>query len=203
MLWRVVSGMALGFLVVAAAGQLAVGWPDDDKGKKKKDKHKSDDKKHGPSNTDPSKLDGVVTNWGRPKEFAPGKVNAFWLWYEDDLWHLRTTGGGVGAHDFRGVVEVLGGRLSELKGKAGEYRGKLVDRYLYNAARTRIDFDFRTDQGMDGLNFAVDNPAATVRLQFALDGHEQPLHTRIGKNGDHPPRYVFVVPARPVNTGKK
>lgn len=141
--------------------------------------------------------DGVVTNWGKPKDFGPGKVNAFWIWYDDGIWHFRTTGGGKGAHRFNGTIEVGGGRLIALKGKKGEYAGKLVDQYIFNAASTAIAFDFRTDEGVDGLNFAVDGAATALKFTLAIDGQASPKHIRIGHAGDHPAGAVFTLPAHP------
>lgn len=151
----------------------------------------------------PQANDGVVTNWGKPKGFAAGKVTAYWVWHEDGVWHFRTTGGGKGAHRFNGTIEVIGGQLVGLKGKKGEYAGKLVDQYRFNPARTAIAFDFRTDEGVDGLNFAVDPAATGLRFTLAIDGQAAPQHIRVGKNGDHPPKAVFLAPAHPADAGKK
>lgn len=147
--------------------------------------------------------DGVVTNWGKPKNYAPDKVNAFWLWYSDDVWHLRTTGGGKGAHQFKGLIEVVGGKLDGLKGKNGEYRGKNVDRYRFNGALTAIAFDFKADEAEDGLNFSADAAATTLRFTLSYDGEAAPKAIRIGHDGDHPSAAVFTVPAHPVNAKGK
>lgn len=147
--------------------------------------------------------DGVVENWGKPKHYAPTKVNAFWIWYTDDLWHLRTTGGGKGAHHFKGTIEVIGGRLDGLNGKKGEFQGKLRDQFVFNTAQTAISFDFNTDEGEDGINFSL-NPAATgLSFNLLYDGIAAPNHIRLGRDGDHPSASPFTVPARPVNRSGK
>lgn len=145
----------------------------------------------------PKANDGVIRNWGRPVDFSIGKVNAYWIWYDDGIWHFRTTGGGKGAHRFNGQIEVVGGKLVRLKGGKGEYGGKNVDQFLFNAALTAITFDFRTDEGVDGLNFAVDGAATGLKFTLALDGDAAPRHIRIGKAGDHPAGAVFTLPAHP------
>jgi hypothetical protein len=141
--------------------------------------------------------DGVITNWGKPGDFGPGKVNAFWIWYDDGIWHFRTTGGGKGRHRFNGRIDVIGGKLIALKGKTGEYGGKNVDQFVFNGAGTTIAFDFRTDEGVDGLNFAVSPGAGGLRFTLAFDGDNSPKHIRVGKAGDHPRDAVFTVPAHP------
>lgn len=143
--------------------------------------------------------DGVVTNWGKPKDFEIGKVNAFWIWYDDGVWHFRTTGGGKGAHRFNGTIEVVGGKLIALRGKKGEYVSKLVDAYVFNQTNTAIAFDFRTDEGVDGLNFAVDAGATGLKFTLAIDGQASPKHIRIGKQSDHPAAAVFTLPAHPAD----
>jgi hypothetical protein len=143
--------------------------------------------------------DGVIENWGRPKNFdeAKGKVNSYWLWYDDGIWHLRTTGGGKGAHHFQGRIDVAGGRLVNLKGQKGEYGGRNVDRYVFSRDLTAIVFDFKTDEGVDGLNFMVGPATATLKFTLAYDGKAEPEHIRVGKNGDRPAKAVFTAPGHP------
>jgi hypothetical protein len=148
----------------------------------------------------PKSNDGAITNWGKPKDFSTGKVNAYWIWYDDGIWYFRTTGGGKGAHRFNGTIQVVGGKLIDLKGKKGEYSGKNVDRYVFSP--TGIAFDFRTDEGVEGLNFAVDKAATALKFTLALDGQAAPRHIRIGKQGDHPAGAVFTVPAHPPDPSK-
>jgi hypothetical protein len=144
-------------------------------------------------------FDGKVENWGKPKEWDGKKddINSFWVWYDDGIWHFRTTGGGKGAHHFQGKIEVADGKFVSLKGQKGEYTTKLVDRYVYNAENTAIAFDFRTDEGVDGLNFKVAPASATLKFTLSYDGKADPSHVRLGRQSDRPAAAVFAVPARP------
>lgn len=148
----------------------------------------------------PAANDGVVTDWGKPKDFAEGKVSAFWIWYDDGIWYFRTTGGVKATHRFQGTIEVGGGQLVNLKGKKGEYAGKNVDRYVFGPKG--IAFDFKTAEGSEGLNFAVDKNATALKFTLALDGEAAPKHIRIGKQGDHPKEAVFTLPANPMDAPK-
>ena len=40
--------------------------------------------------------DGQIADWGQPKAWAGSKddIDAYWIWYDDGVWHFRTTGGG-------------------------------------------------------------------------------------------------------------
>ena len=149
--------------------------------------------------------DGVITHWGKPKALEAGRFHAYWLWYDDGVWHFRTTGGGKGAPLFSGQIDVVGGRLIGLKGKKGEFAGKNVDKFIINPARTAIAFSFKTDEGIDGLSFAVEPAATALRFSLAINGDAAPKHIRIGRDSDHPAAAVFTVPAHPFDLpgGKK
>jgi hypothetical protein len=142
--------------------------------------------------------DGVITNWGKPKGFDTRKddVNAYWLWYDDGIWHLRTTGGAKGAPRFKGLIEVADGKLAGLDGTKGEFKGKHRDQFVFNPARTAIAFNFKTDESVDGLDFAV-TPSATLKFTLAINGDAAPKHIRIGHDGDHPAAAVFTAPGHP------
>jgi len=151
-------------------------------------------------------FDLKVDNWGKPKEWDGKKddINSFWAWYDDGIWHFRTTGGGKGAHRFQGTIEIIGGKFENLKGKKGEYGGGLVDRYVFNAEHTAIAFDFKTDEGVDGLNFKVAPATAVLKFSLSYDGKADPAHIRLGRQSDRPAAAVFAVPAQPPEVeGKK
>jgi hypothetical protein len=139
--------------------------------------------------------DGIVTDWGKPTAYEPGKITAVWVWHDDGTWYFRTTGGDKKPHKFQGTIEVVGGKLLDLRGKKGEYGSKYPDRYVFTPSA--IAFDFETADGVDGLNFAVDAGAAGLKFTVAIDGEASPKHVRIGKASDHPAAAVFTLPAHP------
>lgn len=153
----------------------------------------------GISPADDKANDGVITNWSKPKNYSIGKVNGIWVWYDydDGFWALRTTGGGKGSYRFVGEVAVAGGVLSGLKGIKGEPVGALGDTFVYNGAKTAIRFDFRTDQGVDGFNFATSPGATALKFTLSMDGQPATKVVRVGRSGDHPATPVFTAPARP------
>lgn len=151
----------------------------------------SADTKNGKAN------DGVVNNWDKPKNFSIGKINSYWIWFDDGEWHFRTTGGGKGAHHFAGEIEVVGGQFNQIKGLKGEKGGKLEDKFTFNGKKTSIKFNFKTDEGVDGIDFTVNNAADKLKFNLSMDGKSIPGNIRIGKDGDHPPDGTFTTSAHP------
>lgn len=147
--------------------------------------------------------DGVVTNWGKPNNFSIGKINAFWVWCENDVWHIRTTGGGKGTHRFQGQIIVSGGKLSGLQGNSVDVSKKSSDRFIFNPKKTALAFDFKTDEGVDGIDFKVDNADARLTFAMILDGESHPKHIHVGKAGDHPPTAIFYAPGQPLDLQNK
>ena len=73
--------------------------------------------------------DGIITNWGKPKAFEPGKPAHYWLWYDDGLWRIRTTTASK-RHHFVGKIEVAGGKFNEILGWNGERAEKRIRQLL-------------------------------------------------------------------------
>ena len=151
----------------------------------------SADTKNGKAN------DGVVNNWDKPKNFSIGKINSYWIWFDDGEWHFRTTGGGKGAHHFVGEIVVNGGQFKQITGLKGEKGGKLVDKYIFNGNKTIIKFNFKTDEGVDGIDFTLTNSSDNLKFSLFMDGKSNPGNIRIGKDGDHPPDGTFTTSAHP------
>ena len=153
--------------------------------------------KNAKANAKAKANDGVITNWNKPPEYGPGKVNAYWIWYDDGMWRFRTTGGGKGTPRFHGRIELVGGQFAAIKGLNGEVKGTTSDRYVFNSARNALAFDFKTNEGQDGLNFNVTPGTSAIRYTLAIDGEAHPKHIRVGKAGDHPKGAIFTTPGNP------
>jgi hypothetical protein len=152
---------------------------------------------------DPPKAnDGIIVNWGKPPKFEPGAPAHFWIWYDDGVWHLRTTTQKK-QHRFDGLIEVAGGRVTDLNVPKGEGFGPNSDRIAWNKERTAILFDFVTDGAVDGVNFKVDKTATALKLKLVMDGTPNPKVIAVGRAGDHPKAAEFVLPAHPPAPKKK
>ena len=137
----------------------------------------------------------AVNPVGKPKAFGPGKTARYGLWYEDGQWHLRTTA--KKGHRFHGAVRIEGGEFSRLEPIKLDQEGKGADRFAWNAAKNEVRFDFRTGGSVDGFDFKVDKPTATVWFGLRIDGEERPNAVFVGRMGAHPAAVPFVLPARP------
>jgi len=143
--------------------------------------------------------DGQITNWGQPKAFAGAKtnINAYWIWYDDGVWHFRTTGDGKRSPPVPGQDRSGRRRTCVPHRQEGRIQGKLGDRAIFTTKA--IAFDFKTDEGVDGLNFALNEAATELKFTLAFDGDAAPKHIRIGRDSDHAPGAVFTLPAHPAD----
>ena len=140
--------------------------------------------------------DGVITDWGKPKDFAAGKPAHYWIWYDEGTWHLRTTADKK-QHRFNGQIEAAGGHFSEIADSKGAKLTPNVDSFVYNKERTAVLIDFKSDTAVDGIDFKVEPFVTSLKFTLAIDGESQPKNISIGKAGDHPKQAVFTLPAHP------
>lgn len=113
-------------------------------------------------------------------EVTRGEAIAFWVWYDDAGWHVRTTSD-TEVHTFQGAIQLNGGEFENLAPVNTNHR----DRWTVNE-EGRLHFAFRTRNGMDGLDFQTQ--ARCVRLNLRVDG-EGAASVRTGAEateaGDH------------------
>ena len=165
-------------------------------------------------------LTGSVFAWsgkadvsGKPDDFSPSGHMGYYIWQDDDGFHIWTTTRGE-EHVFSGVIRtdgrlfnVRGHRLEQgdsfktyedVKGNSwfdGHGRNK-GNRFSaggrdVNYENDQIRFKFNTTGGSDGLNFRIQN-ANFVDFDLYIDGH--PINRRaihIGESGWHPYSHNF------------
>ena len=142
---------------------------------------------------------------GRPA-FAAGDDLAYYVWRDGDTWNVRWTTRGV-LRAFTGLVESTGGKLRSLKrvdvesesrivypsrplrvvvgprGRARAVGGRapvVVTREqdkIEKDGDTRIVFNSRTDNDIDGFSFKVDDNVESLR--FVLDVGGNPVPNRV------------------------
>ena len=137
---------------------------------------------------------------GEPKGFKPGDVDRYAVWHDKKGWHLRTTTAKV-KHHFQGSITVDGGTIEAAHSLRLEKEGKLADHWrLDMPGRQKLAFDFKTDEGVDGIDFKVSASAKTIHFNLLIDGKHQAKKILIGQDNDHPAQDPFTLPAHP---GKK
>lgn len=117
---------------------------------------------------------------GKPDTFDPGKSRGYYIWHDRDGLHIWTTTRGQ-EHEFSGVIRT--------NGKFADIHGQRIERndfYKISSGRDRITFKFKTDGGIDGLNFNI-NGGKYVDFDLFVDGHRiDPKQIHIGDRGWSP-----------------
>jgi hypothetical protein len=133
---------------------------------------------------------------GKPKDFKEGNVKSYAVWHSKKGWHLRTTTK-MYEHNFRGRITVEGGTFVQVHSFQLEKTGKLADYWKLGPKRHNLTFDFKTDKGIDGVNFTLSSEAKRIRFDLYIDGKHEPMRVFIGQAGAHPPEIPFTLRAHP------
>jgi hypothetical protein len=137
-----------------------------------------------------------VKSYGKPTNYAKAKGLHFYLWNDEEGWHLRAQSG-MKVHVFSGTIEVVGGKISkvgnfeslETSGKKGADQAKVSER--------KINFNFKTKGNMDGFDFQVSPEALQLKFRLLIDGDSRPELILIGTNSQPAPWANFVLEAHP------
>lgn len=133
---------------------------------------------------------------GEPKGFREGESMRYAIWHGKHGWHLRTTTA-KREHQFVGAIHIEGGTFEKPHSFHLEKEGKLQDQWKLSADRTAILFDFKTDRGIDGINFHVSPSAKFIRFHLHIDGKHHADRIFVGHGGHHPPADPFLLVAHP------
>jgi len=140
---------------------------------------------------------------GFPKKGDPGGgIGAIRIWYEDGMWHLRTsTENSVGKKDklmvFTGSVRCNDKMTVEGK-NLEKGKGKTSDTLTAHQDGKGFDFQFRTYGATDQADFKLTDKAKTLTFKLFIDGEKAATHRIIiGADGEHPAKNEFTLPAQP------
>ena len=158
---------------------------------------------------------------GRPV-FKEGTDLGYYVWKENDTWHVRwTTWGGV--RHFAGRVTSEGGDLKSLKRIDVETERRIIapgrparvvrgprgrvhvaggrppvvatreeDHIEKNGDRT-IQFASRTEGDLDGFDFKVDKNVNQLRFVLEVEGQSRTDNVEVGRENRHPDGNPFIV----------
>lgn len=152
-----------------------------------------------PGNESPVTADpGAVR--GKPEQNLVKVDNArYFVWHDSKGWHLRTAA--RARTQFSGSIRLGGGSFGKLRPIGLEATGKNPDRWVVNAERTEIRFEIHTVGSFDGFDFDVSGADASTRVVFDLSqgrqGRRMPRRVFLGRDGKHPQKSHFAVPADP------
>src|SRR5215213_10112473 len=104
---------------------------------------------------------------GRPEGALAAKLGAksarYYVWYDKQGWHLRTTASGT--RHFHGTIRVEDGKIASCVPVGLKRDGKKTqDAWRVGPDRKELKFDFRTSTASDGLDIKIDGDSA--ELQF-------------------------------------
>ena len=117
---------------------------------------------------------------GKPDNFDPGQSRGYFIWHDKNGLHVWTTSRGQN-HEFSGVIRT-NGKFANLS----DQRFERNDFYKLSSKRDVITFKFKTDGGVDGLNFKVEG-GQYVDFDLFIDGHRvNPKDIHIGDRGWSP-----------------
>ena len=133
---------------------------------------------------------------GKPKGLHTGDTVRYAIWHNENGWHLRTTTA-KREHVFRGHIRVEGGIFERIYSHDLENEGKLRDWWRVGPERRRVTFDFKTDRGLDGIDFRVSKSARRIHFELHIDGRPEPNRVLVGRFDQHPISIPFDLPAHP------
>lgn len=122
---------------------------------------------------------------GQPTQLHQGALESYWIWHDDDGYHLRTTT----AHD----RHVFSGHIECSRADAWVKAYQLKQDDFVRLAGQRIEFHLVTQRNLSGFDFRVDwGNSATFFLE--IDGHKGSLdHVFLGRENTHPASDPFTV----------
>ena len=124
-----------------------------------------------------------------------GKPARFYVWHDNQGWHLRSTAPKGKLTGFRGNV-----RLHKAKFLAIRQIGfdKRSDFGGVNEARTEAAFKFLTENKFDGFDFNVESEdGAQIEFELYCAGRKSPKRIFIGGDAANPKGHQFVLTADP------
>jgi hypothetical protein len=128
---------------------------------------------------------------GRPKNYELADQARFYLWRDDDGWHLRTVGPAKQAHGFRGTVRLHGTKFLKLTPVGLDKRNDSAD---VNAAGTELTFKFTTSNKFDGVDINLAKAdAAHIEFDLLLNGGKSPKRVFIGTAAANPTKHQFAL----------
>jgi hypothetical protein len=141
------------------------------------------------------KIEPIDPN-GEPKGFRAGNTARYAIWHNKNGWHVRTTTAKRERH-FKGIIRIEGGTFEKIHSHDLETEGRLRDWWKVGPQRQRVIFEFKTDRGIDGIDFRVSPSATLIHFNLHIDGKYEPELIFIGHHNHHPRSDPFNLPAHP------
>jgi hypothetical protein len=139
--------------------------------------------------------DSALDPRGRMEGSPTDKPARYYVWCDDDGWHLRSCSKVMNRFD--GSVRVGSATIQKCRPIGLESRGKRPDKWGLDQSRREIRFDIHTARSFDGFDFSVNDPSAELEFELRINGKAMPKRIFIGRDGAHPAQENFRLPANP------
>src|SRR5262245_13156997 len=125
--------------------------------------------------------------WKGKPEFTAGENKGYYIWQDDDGWHLRWTTKGKPIV-YAGTL-TCSGDFTDFKPVKKE-KGEIIKKESNKLLR----FDTRTEGGIDGLDFRLSPSTRTVTFDLNMDGAKaSATYVKVGRNKTHPTTVPFTI----------
>lgn len=138
----------------------------------------------------------TVNAYGRPDGSIVDQTARYYVWYDGDAWHLRTTAKGL--RHFNGTIRVTEAKIKSCVPvglKRDRQKKTMTDGWRISDDRSELKFSFRTATLSDGLDIVVDGDGQ-IEFELLIDTQKNPRAVFLGKAGDHPSQNPFRLPVK-------
>jgi hypothetical protein len=136
-----------------------------------------------------------IDPWYRPEGSIVDKSRRYYVWYEGNVWHLRSCAQTL--RNFHGTLRVTDGKVKSVIPVGLKERTRAKDAWTVNDDRTVLKFSFSTSTKSDGLDIQIDGDDAEVEFDLQIDKEQGPKLIFLGRNQQHPASNPFKLPAAP------
>ena len=133
----------------------------------------------------------------RPEGSIVDQTARYYVWYDKQGWHVRTTA--KGARNFHGTIRVKKAKIKScvpIGLTDGKQRG-VTDAVKFNEARTELKFAFKTGKMSDGFDLALDGEEGQIEFELLIDNQKNARWIFLGRALQHPSATPFSLPAMP------
>jgi hypothetical protein len=142
----------------------------------------------------------VLDPFDRPDGSIHDQTARYYVWFDKQGWHVRTTSK-QGRH-FHGKIQVKDARIASCLSVGLDKQKNVTDAWQVNAARSELQFDFKTGRLADGFDFVVEGDAGELEFELKIDDKSNPKTIFVGRALGHPEASPFTLPAIPQKTKK-
>ena len=126
--------------------------------------------------------------WHGKPDWTPGEHKGYFLWKDEDGWHLRWTTKNR-KHEFSGSI-VCDGSFKSVHARSKDDKKDKIKR----VGRNRIEFRTRVQGGRDGVDFRLSSDTAAVTFDLRMDGQRVEVNrVKIGRNKRFPGGVPFTL----------